>query len=226
MLLQNMMSLQANAQRVQIPPVFQNTLSLTPLPFLSTTFSAPNLLMGSKLTGQPLLQTNMSPFISIPREQTLKRKLPYISGHTSGQRKHSKLSSSQREKKSVREKKRRQIVANLYNELANKMLSLGVLDKMPQRLQRLGILKTILKVLMPPEEYTNFKSSLDARKTEVNQSLPKRRIKAINEKIRRDTIRYVLDAAAVFIGLEKQMDQAEILTSLLLRMEKHVATKT
>lgn len=129
------------------------------------------------------------------------------------------LSEVQKEKKSKREKKRRKNVRELYLEVAYIVSSLNLVQKPPQKLQRLEILSSLVCLLGVPANVEEFKRELATHTLLKSQpELTAKKLKSMNEKRRRDKLRFVIDTAGELVNCAKGSDQADVLIALLNRL--------
>lgn len=155
-----------------------------------------------------------------------------ILAENSKKRKHSKclteedvkrnahLCLMQKEKKSQREKIRRQVVSELYSELTAIITSLNLLQKSSSKPQRIDILNSTVQLMVSGEKLSSYKEELSTHKVALPQEgITKKKLKSINEKRRRDKLRFILNTLSEVVGLKEAADQGDILQAVLSKLK-------
>lgn len=131
--------------------------------------------------------------------------------------------SEEKVKKEIRyekEKKRRMIIRAKYAKLSDIISTLGISKKPKQKMDRLEILKAIIKLISPSvEEFVKFEKLIAVKPSDTtNPLLPKKKRNSINEKKRRERLRVVLNKAGSLVGLDNYSEQGDILDAILKRL--------
>lgn len=134
-----------------------------------------------------------------------------------------KLTKDQKRRKSKREKSRRKTLSDLYFELASVVFSLKLIQKPIRKMQRLELLRSVVRLLGSEEKVESFRRELKTHilvksDSERASGLSKRKLKNSNEKRRRQKLRFVIDSAGELVGCEKGSEKVEVLRAILRRL--------